>query len=87
MRQFMYGLSVSLAFIAGCVASQLSHFVVPPARAGTSVQRWEYFCVGQLGNHANDDVKAKLNALGQEGWELVLYESNYHNLCFKRPVQ
>ena len=63
MRGFSIGLSISLAFIVGCVASS-TRYGVPKAEAAAVVeQRWSYFCFeaeqrrrhqlqGQRGGHA-----------------------------------
>ena len=82
-------------FILGCatggVASQL---VVPPARAGTTPTRWEYYCVQGAGLHI-----PSLTAIGAEGWDMTsAFASHYshetdqdlhaaaYTFCFKRPV-
>lgn len=91
MRQFFLGLSISIAFVAGCVASQLTQLVVPPARAGTPAQRWEYFCQNDIGRPWKPEDMAKLNSIGKEGWELVqqlvgTQGSQGDVYCFKRPT-
>jgi len=81
MRSFFLGLSISVAFVAGCVASQ---FIVPPARAGTNPMRWEYACPIDTSPAWNDSSIALANRMGAEGWELVTAASKA--LCFKRPL-
>ena len=68
MRGFLIGLSISLAFIVGCVASS-TRYGVPKAEAAAVVeQRWSYFCVEAA---SVDDVNFKANAAGMRGWEMV----------------
>lgn len=68
MKGFLLGLSVSLAFIVGCIAGS-SRAVVPPAKASYVVeQRWEYFCFAE---DRADKVNERANAAGARGWELV----------------
>ena len=56
-----------LVFFAGCGASQVaSSYVIPPARAGTSPQRWEYNCV-----HAETGITELANKFGAQGWEMT----------------
>jgi hypothetical protein len=74
------------AFLIGCVASQMTAFVVPPARAGTSPQKWEYACVGVGSDEEADTVKA--NEFGRSGWEMSGSLAHYGGggtWCFKRP--
>ncbi len=82
MRGFLMGLSVSAAFVLGCVAS---HFVVPPANA-QSVARWDYFCFE--GAYAGD-VQTKAKKAGLEGWEMsgaAVPAQEESTWCFKRPL-
>ena len=68
MRGLLIGLSVTLAFIRGCVAGA-SRMALPPAKASYVVeQRWAYFC---FQDSNVDDVNYKANAAGARGWELV----------------
>jgi hypothetical protein len=69
------------AFLFGCVASQMTAFVVPPARAGTAPQRWEYVCNA---GRSPENITAMANAYGQEGWEMSGGAGPV--LCFKRPL-
>jgi len=93
MRQFLLGLSISIAFILGCLASQLSQAagLVKPARAGTPPQKWEYFCYNGIVRPWNPEDANKLNLIGKDGWEMVqqlvgVNGSNYDVYCFKRPL-
>lgn len=89
MRQFLLGLSVSLAFIAGCVASHIARIAVPPAHAGSPTQKWEYFCQKHVSfPWEREEGMSKLNLIGKEGWELVLQLNGHDSdvFCFKRPM-
>jgi hypothetical protein len=81
-KSFLMGLSLAGAFILGCMAAQ-SPLVVPPARAGSDVQRWDYHCV-----RYPDNITQTARALGKEGWELAAGAgtASYHYWCFKRPL-
>lgn len=83
MRGLVVGLSVSGAFVAGCVAAQ---FMVPPARAA-GVQKWDYFCFEEADAVA---VTRKAKKAGTEGWEMVAVDTGGNmdsTWCFKRPAQ
>ena len=85
MRGFLIGLSVSLAFIVGCVAGS-SRYGVPRAEAAAVVeQRWSYFCFDAA---TTDDVNFKANAAGLRGWDLVTSSTNSSGStvwCFRQP--
>jgi len=85
MRGFLIGLSISLAFIVGCVAGS-SRYGVPKAEAAAVVeQRWSYFCFEASGV---DDVSFKANAAGMRGWEMAsatASESGATIWCFRQP--
>jgi hypothetical protein len=70
--------ALTTAFFAGCVAHQL--VVIPPARAGTDVQRWEYLLIESSGVEEWKQQSAKA---GREGWELV-YGQNYATVYKRR---
>jgi hypothetical protein len=86
MRQFLLGLSISVAFILGCVTAQhVPGVAMPSASATTSAytgQRWEYICetIGGSVRGATD----VLNQFGAEGWELATPVDGV--ACFKRPL-
>jgi hypothetical protein len=67
-----------IIFVIGCatggVASQL---VVPAARAGTTLTRWEYLS----GPLDVDTMSSVLNQAGVQGWELVTI---YGNIFFAK---
>jgi hypothetical protein len=75
------------SFLLGCAATQVAPLIVPPARAGTSPQKWEYVCMG-VG--PDDEWKAeKANELGRSGWEMSGSLAHYGGggtWCFKRPL-
>lgn len=85
MRGFLLGLSLSLAFIVGCVTGQ-SRYGVPRAEAAAVVeQRWSYFCFEAS---TVDDVHFKANAAGLRGWEMVSSSTNNDGQiiwCFRQP--
>jgi len=81
--------SVQLAvlFLVGCATGGVaSRIAIPPARAGTSVQQWEYTCL------KNADTST-MNSAGREGWEMLSSMpvqgaggiTNDFWYCFKRP--
>jgi hypothetical protein len=74
-------------FFLGCAAERL---IVPPARAGTTPQRWEYACKDESGDK---DVTKMANAFAQQGWELVgagtrrgIGNGDDPTWCFKRSL-
>jgi hypothetical protein len=73
------------AFLVGCIASQMTALIVPPARAGTSPQKWEYACKDTGGS---DDVANMANSFGAEGWDMAsaAARGNWMTWCFKRPL-
>jgi hypothetical protein len=85
MSQVKTAFVLVVVFFAGCAAERL--LVVPPARAGTSLQRWEYFCRELNGE---EDVTKTANQAGQQGWELVtagdIVGYGKTTWCFKRPL-
>ena len=86
MRGFLIGLSISLSFILGCVASS-TRYGVPKAEAAAVVeQRWSYFCVEAA---TVDDLNFKANAAGMRGWEMAGATTNAANeqmvWCFRQP--
>jgi hypothetical protein len=92
MRQFLLGLSISLAYIAGCLtASSASDSAVPAAHAegGPVVPgpaRYRYLCefVGKPSMKKFNDA---INARGGEGWRLMPTDVGASQLvCFERPA-
>jgi hypothetical protein len=87
MRGFILGASLSVVFIAGCVASP---YVLPPAHANqpnqVGLERWQYYCFSD-GNTASTQSKA--NRAGHEGWEMAgqgNYDASESIWCFKRRM-
>jgi hypothetical protein len=92
MRRTERVLFVLVVFFAGCAASQVAaRYVVPPARADTAPQRWEYAC-----QRATEDITPMANKFGAQGWEMVtaagagwgegLAANHTMVWCFKRPL-
>jgi hypothetical protein len=82
MNRAKTAFALLLVFCAGCAAERL--LVVPPARAGTSPQRWEYAC-GKNGTFDEpQDLVKTANNFGAEGWELIGFTGAWY--CFKRPL-
>jgi hypothetical protein len=67
------GAIAAFLFLAGCVVGGVSsQFVVPPARAQDAGARWDYFCFNDTNG---EEVSAKLNDAGAQGWQLVSVSS------------
>ncbi len=82
MRNFLLGLSIAGAFIAGSLFSGGSP---QSADAQQGVQRWEYHCTE--GYNAST-IMERANAAGASGWEMVsaVGSTRVAGLwCFKRP--
>jgi len=76
-------------FGLGCVAATVAKpLVVPPARAGTNPQRWEYTCFNDTIYKSAESVAQKSNQLGAQGWELSTSAAGNNEAlwCFKRPL-
>ena len=85
MRGFLIGLSVSLAFIVGCVASSTRYGVSKAEAAAVVEQRWSYFC---FESSNVDDLSFKANAAGLRGWDLVTSTTKPEGAivaCFRQP--
>lgn len=78
--------AVTVGFVVGCGAAAVGPQLVPPARAGTAPQHWEYQCK-EVGASANE-VMPMLNEFGAQGWELTTSARNgiWTAYCFKRPM-
>ena len=89
MRNHIIAIYVVAAFVIGCVASQaVMPLVVPPIRAGTNPQKWEYSCFSE---RDVDEVTKKSNEMGAQGWELAssmgaASAPMVAAWCFKRPL-
>jgi hypothetical protein len=83
MNRAKTAFALLVVFFAGCAAERL--LVVPPARAGTSPQRWEYQCP-EVSFH--EKVEETAVRMGKEGWELAAAQDVHGWVvwCFKRPL-
>lgn len=90
MRQFLLGLSVSIAFVAGSVAAHYSQLLIPPAHANTRTAKWQYYCLS-IDREDLGAFSAVLNRLGGEGWELVSFSAMRDvakaPVCLKRAYE
>jgi len=87
MSRFQILVALNVAFIAGCIASQLA-LVVPPARAGTTPQRWEQKCLSITAFGVAElpaPMSQAISRMGAAGWELTTAGSP-DVFCFKRPL-
>jgi hypothetical protein len=84
MNRAKTAFALLVVFFAGCAAERL--FVVPPARADTSPQRWEYTCMSGADDPAETAHKASV--FGAKGWELVGAGTHMYGAtwCFKREL-
>ena len=82
MSQFKKVTLLLGVFFLGCAAERL---IVPPARAGTNPQRWEYVCKEEYGE---DGVTKIAKEFGAQGWELAAAAGPGTRVawCFKRPL-
>lgn len=85
LRKVLLGVSVSSAFVIGCVAGA-ARSTVPKAEAAYVIeQRWEYFCFAE---ERAERVQEKANAAGARGWEMVAAapgEDGKPVWCFRLP--
>jgi hypothetical protein len=73
-------LALAVAFLAGCIQA-------PPIRVIHTPQpweRWQYACMKPDKDAGPEDVAAKANLYGREGWGLAASDGTLW--CFKRPV-
>jgi hypothetical protein len=86
--------SVSLAimlFIGCATGAAVSQVAMPTARANANAARWEYQCTDSIEDAAGG-MKAAMNKLGQEGWELATANheqgsfGSQWTMCFKRGL-
>ena len=81
MRNFLLGLSISGAFIAGSLFTGGR----PPTADAQATQRWEYHCTEGFNAPT---IMERANHAGASGWEMVgaVASPRTHGLwCFKRP--
>jgi len=83
MKNFILGLSLSVAFIIGCLARPL---LEQPVQASPTSQQWQYRC---FENHGAEDVETDANRLGKFGYEMAAATSVGFRLhwCFKRKAR
>ncbi len=75
-------LSVAAGVVIGCAVAS-SPLIVPPVRAGTTPQKWEYLCFERHWKK----VHGEANKVGKHGWEMVGLSGTTGILaCFKRPL-
>jgi hypothetical protein len=82
-----HALLLALVFLIGCaVGGAASHLAVPAARA-QGTPKWEYFCFAE---YDAEDIMAKGNQAGAQGWEMVGSSSGnsatHTTWCFKRRL-
>lgn len=77
-KGFALAVALGFAFGLGCATAVT---VIPPARAQTGVERWEYLEI----RHGWDDGQWA-NEAGAEGWEFVGFRPGYPNMLFKRRL-
>ncbi|MBN2191473.1 MAG: hypothetical protein JW751_01550 [Polyangiaceae bacterium] len=86
MRGFILGLSVSLAFIVGCVAGSVGVFPRAASAVQVEEQRWAYFCFERA---KVDEINDIANGAGMRGWEMVAAASGKGDgvpiWCFRQP--
>ena len=92
MRQFLLGLSVSGAFIVGCVTGSIAQRTAeaspdnaPAEEVVPAYPRWEYLCDRADWRLDKPGHAQALNGRGAEGWELVTASDGGFR-CFKRPL-
>ena len=89
MKNLILGLSLSVAFILGCVYGSATTQPTPTALAragGYTGVKWEYKCFSS-GN--TEDTQSASNKLGAAGFELVAAGNRYAHesiWCFKRRL-
>jgi hypothetical protein len=85
MRNLILGLSLSVAFIVGCLAGPVVQPTLAPSlRAAPGTVKWEYHCVG-FRQASGNEIARELNKAGALGWELAV--TDRVNWCLKRRVR
>lgn len=90
MRKLVIALSLTVALLAGCIiGATASRLVVPPVRAGTNPQKWQYSCV-EITFEEAERVTKVANRYGAAGWEMAMVAghgaSRNDVWCFKRRL-
>jgi len=88
MRGFALGVSLSLAFIVGCLAGP--HLTTSASAQTAASPRYQYYCIG--GRNSPADLTRTLNERASRGWELVTgagmgdrYQERFV-WCMRRPT-
>jgi len=81
---------ILIAFLIGCgTSTAVQQLLVPPARAQTNPQRFEYHCV-KIFRMEPEELGPMFSKLGAEGWELsipiAMVQGQTLGACFKRPL-
>lgn len=85
MKRFGMAALLLVVFIIGCATAVVTQsFIVPPIRANTNPQKWEYYCADLRVYKTAHEVGLKLNQYGKEGWELATTQTSRY--CLKRPL-
>ena len=79
-KGFIVALSVAAGIVVGCAVAS-SPLIVPPVRAGTTPQKWEYICFDIPSSFG--EITRELNKLGSQGWEVFAV---FKGSCAKRPL-
>ena len=98
MNKTILTMSLLITFLLGCVTTQIAmqserNFIVPPVKAGTNPQRWEYKCFHEHQSNAAT-IEVKSNRLGLKGWDMVsiggagggMLDGHHVSICFKRAL-
>jgi hypothetical protein len=85
MKRLYLAMALTIAFLVGCITAHVaSDLVVPPARAGTSPQKWEYMCVRDTDL---ERIQSIANKAGGEGWKMASAAGGVVMIwCFERPL-
>ena len=88
MKKTIIALALIIAFLLGCVVSQMAtNYTIPPARADMNATKWEYMCqhYGPFSPSGRaKTIQTEANEAGAEGWEM--FSANEGVFCFKRPL-
>jgi len=85
MKKLCLAMALTITFLVGCITAHVaSDLVVPPARAGTSPQKWEFMCVRDTDLSRIQNIA---NKAGSEGWDMASAAGGVVMIwCFKRPL-
>jgi hypothetical protein len=83
MKGFALGLSLSLAFILGCLSAPFLLARTSAQPAGCAPMRWEFKCE----SFARESARLEfLNDNGRQGWDATGV-GNGGWICMKRPIR